>query len=70
MLVRCIRSFAGRDGQGNLVAHGQGDVFELPKGVDWLLVGLVEIVELDASQERPMERKVMKAPEKRRKDGA
>ena len=44
MIVRCLKSFAGRDAAGNRVSYGMGDVFELPEGVDWLRVGLVEIV--------------------------
>ena len=44
MKVRALKSF-GSAGVVNSVHYSAGDVFELPDGVDWLRVGLVEVVE-------------------------
>ncbi len=42
MKVKAIRSFVGTDGSGAKHRHQVGDVFDLPKGVDWLKAGFVE----------------------------
>lgn len=41
MKVKCVRSFV--DGMHG--SKGQGDVFEMPEGVDWLKAGFVVPVE-------------------------
>lgn len=45
MKGKVIKSFAGRDAQGNRVSYGQGDVIEIPPGVDWVKAGLIEPIQ-------------------------
>jgi hypothetical protein len=65
MKVRCVRSFAGRAPDGSLVSHSEGEVFELPKGTDWLQAGLVvPVVERAIDQ---AEKEIVNPPESRTK---
>lgn len=63
MIVRALTSFGGTE-YGH---YSDGDVFELPEGVDWLRAGLVEIVQEAAVMEPP--EKAVKPRVTRRKPG-
>lgn len=43
-LVICVRGFSGVV-DGNSVTHHEGQVFQLPDGVDWLTAGFVVVLQ-------------------------
>ena len=56
MKVRVLKSFVGHyeeDGQLKPISAGMNDVIELPEGVDWLRVGLVEPVKEEGPRSGP-----------------
>lgn len=69
MKVKVIKSFAGRDAQGNRVSHGQGDIIDLPPGVDWVRAGLVEPIKAGQPAAKKRETGVNKKATKRVKRG-
>lgn len=54
MRVRTTTSFVSPQGR-----HSEGDVFELPEGVDWVDVGLCEPVEDATPVQERLEREVL-----------
>ena len=48
MKVRAVKSFSALMGS-RVTSFPHGKVFDLPPGVDWLRVGLVEVVSIDVT---------------------
>ena len=69
MKVRVLKSFVGHYGEDNtFISAGMNDIIELPEGVDWLRVGLVEVVkaEPESATVEPAEKAAKKPAKKRR----